>query len=72
MPLKLEPVPSPTGRNAENLYLIRVPRGARVKGGLAFDEAIPGKRRREHPFDVCQRLAAKGGLDDHEVSVFMR
>src|SRR6516164_10031507 len=46
----IEPCPSPTGRNAERLFLVKVPRGTSPE--LALDQALNRDKRMARDVDV--------------------
>jgi hypothetical protein len=65
--LKLEKMPSPTGRNAEHLYILRVP-----PRGMAYDSKdglMPGQTELS-PWEKVIALAREGGLDGEKMSIF--
>jgi hypothetical protein len=65
--LKLEKMPSPTGRNAEHLYILRVP-----PRGMAYDSKdglMPGQTELS-PWEKVIELAREGGLDGEKMSIF--
>jgi hypothetical protein len=58
---RLEVCPSPTGRNAERLFLLKLPRGADVKGAL--DSVNRTMRRHGRDADLGEHDGLRGKLE---------